>query len=93
MLAVFFHSLIFVGVTTLLFILSKMILLIFPTLALDGLIKRQGILLGYSSLWSLAVMYASLSCNHSILSFNDSFSIIFLASQSFLDVFVLFDFL
>ena len=91
-LEVFFYWLVFVDVTTLLFILSKMTLLILPILVSDGLISRQGILLGNSSLWSLIVMYRSLSCNRSTLSSNDSFSVIFLASQLILDIFLLLDF-
>ena len=70
-----------------------MTLLIFPILVLDGLIRQQGILLGNSSSWSLTVMYASVSCNRSTLSSNASFSVIFLASQLILDIFLLLDFL
>ena len=44
---------------TMLLILSRITLLILSILDFEGLIKRQEILFGKASLWSLIVMYAS----------------------------------
>ena len=76
-----FHWLISVDLTTFLLILSRIALLILPTLDLDGFIKRHGILFGNSSLGSLKVRYASISCFTLAQSAIDNFSAIFLAAR------------
>ena len=57
--------------------LSSTYLLIFPISDLDGLISLQDILYGKLSLWSLMVMYPSLSCMRSMRSSIDNFVAIF----------------
>ena len=64
-----------------------------PKLDFDRFIKLQEILLRKLSLWSLIVIYASVSCIFSILSETSCFSVIFLALLFKLYGFVRFDFL
>ena len=57
----FFHWFILVKETILVIILSNMVLLIFPMSGFDEFINLHDILFGKSSLWSLMVIYDSLS--------------------------------
>lgn len=76
---VFFHCLVSVDLTIFLMMVLRIALLILPRLDLDGFIKQHGILFRNSSLWSLIVLYASVSCTTSARSAIDNFSVMFLA--------------
>ena len=78
---VIFHWLLSVDFTTFPFIVIRIALITLPRFDLDGFIRHHGILFGNSSLSSLIVIYASVSCISSTRSTIYNFSTLFVAAK------------